>query len=642
MLAPGSRTAIWGVRVVDMRLLFTIVMRDVLFRYASNYLRFFSYNETEGWVVKDGGNEVGPGPGKRATAFDFRNSECSPLHGANNSEKRSSRTEGEMGKSTRRPSELVTTQNSLSHFLALQPGDEGILSRQSARSKQYPSWSAQAQELQKVLPVSKGQSPMAPTVGPALGPVMGQGERRERLLKSMSHSRRQQHPDLSCSSRTDPVGGLTVDVSPESFELDTQRSRGVSFASISPISEKSVGWGRGQRLSGESGKLGVSVPWTQSAGDTHHGAISAKSSEEAMASNGQRIDHPRSSSFDDVWMDCEKSPASNSLVADNCSQGNNRFFLVELVDPQLNFLDMTSHSSLLIVAGLSSLEGNTQPHATLSDVMDENDEYIPKRKNDIGLRLEGVRVHILYSLECHIAPSAESRSIRRIIIDPQVFIPPSLFDVIIVRVLIPQVSAFTVPTLSAGETEDVVHWKAMVTTSDVSLPRQGSHPASPRHLEITAPSAHLSIASFTSPRNANARHITPRRGSVSVTSNPHTHLSPEPASLKMAVKDFQIQSQYTYYSDLTAKEAQGLYLRDGIEKPVCVFVLNLPEICLDIVTSQFFIVMNVVRNLLLAAPPQLDEEVQQRRQATAHVGADVPKSREILRNPVRPSSLFLS
>ena len=49
--------------------------------------------------------------------------------------------------------------------------------------------------------------------------------------------------------------------------------------------------------------------------------------------------------------------------SDSNSSGANlstsrRYFHLELVDPQLNFLDTKSHSSLIMVSGRSSLEGH--------------------------------------------------------------------------------------------------------------------------------------------------------------------------------------------------------------------------------------------------------------------------------------------
>ena len=42
------------------------------------------------------------------------------------------------------------------------------------------------------------------------------------------------------------------------------------------------------------------------------------------------------------------------------------FFVVELIDPQVNFLDVKTHSSLIIVAGHSSLEGRRSAQAWTS------------------------------------------------------------------------------------------------------------------------------------------------------------------------------------------------------------------------------------------------------------------------------------
>lgn len=42
------------------------------------------------------------------------------------------------------------------------------------------------------------------------------------------------------------------------------------------------------------------------------------------------------------------------------------FFVVELIDPQVNFLDVKTHSSLIIVAGHSSLEGRRSTQAWTS------------------------------------------------------------------------------------------------------------------------------------------------------------------------------------------------------------------------------------------------------------------------------------
>ena len=43
-----------------------------------------------------------------------------------------------------------------------------------------------------------------------------------------------------------------------------------------------------------------------------------------------------------------------------------RYFVVELLDPQLNFLDVKNHASLIVVSGRSSLEGQKDTSAILA------------------------------------------------------------------------------------------------------------------------------------------------------------------------------------------------------------------------------------------------------------------------------------
>ena len=43
-----------------------------------------------------------------------------------------------------------------------------------------------------------------------------------------------------------------------------------------------------------------------------------------------------------------------------------RYFVVELLDPQLNFLDVKNHASLIVVSGRSSLEGQKDTDAILA------------------------------------------------------------------------------------------------------------------------------------------------------------------------------------------------------------------------------------------------------------------------------------
>jgi hypothetical protein len=70
--------------------------------------------------------------------------------------------------------------------------------------------------------------------------------------------------------------------------------------------------------------------------------------------------------------------------------------VVELVDPQINFLDADKHGSLIIVAGRSSMEGkllNTAilpPSSSSGGGGDSGEAIEPKRRQEIRLRMDGV------------------------------------------------------------------------------------------------------------------------------------------------------------------------------------------------------------------------------------------------------------
>ena len=113
----------------------------------------------------------------------------------------------------------------------------------------------------------------------------------------------------------------------------------------------------------------------------------------------------------------------NGTTTDKAQQNRSfRYFLVELIDPQVNFLDVKSHSSLIIVSGKSSLDGKREGNAVAIKKEGEITSD-PKRRNDIRLQMTGV-------------------------------------------------SAFTVPTMIDGAKEDVVHWKAMDYTTEATLDRR--------------------------------------------------------------------------------------------------------------------------------------------------------------------------
>jgi hypothetical protein len=62
---------------------------------------------------------------------------------------------------------------------------------------------------------------------------------------------------------------------------------------------------------------------------------------------------------------------SNTYISEKKKQIDNKylyrcFFTVQLIDPQVNFLDTNKHSSLLLVASKASIEGRRQSMVYLS------------------------------------------------------------------------------------------------------------------------------------------------------------------------------------------------------------------------------------------------------------------------------------
>jgi hypothetical protein len=243
------------------------------------------------------------------------------------------------------------------------------------------------------------------------------------------------------------------------------------------------------------------------------------------------------------------------------------FFIVELIDPQVNFLDVNTHSSLIIVAGRSSVEGKRYSDATLPPSPFENSNeqttratlsgalprssianamLVPKRQQELRLRMDGV-------------------------------------------------SAFTVPSNSSEDdpdAPDLVHWKHMESTEVLDAGEAG--------------------------------YLGRKRGSVAP--------AVESPFMRMAIKDFQIRALYVFWTDVTAKEAKSMYLIPSKEELVCKFKLELPVICVDILSWQFYVIMHVIRNVLLVPPPASAS----RANATQSEVEEAEKNKvlELVRDPV--------
>ena len=250
------------------------------------------------------------------------------------------------------------------------------------------------------------------------------------------------------------------------------------------------------------------------------------------------------------------------------------FFSVELVDPQVNFFDPKTHSSLVIVAGNSTLEGKRNTFATVppsarmatrgtlrrSSLNSQKGCFDPKRQQDIRLRMDGV-------------------------------------------------SAFTVPTLDPNDVQliDHIHWKHLSTTTtrkdanSVSKTNTGAG-ASNNSVWETATSSSVTAAARSGGSESQQRQQPQRQRTLGALFENQAHTRESPF-MRMAIKDFQIRANYVFWTDVATEDLGAMQLRPGKDELVCTFKLELPVIVVDILSWQFHILLNVVRNVLLAPPP---------------------------------------
>ena len=113
-----------------------------------------------------------------------------------------------------------------------------------------------------------------------------------------------------------------------------------------------------------------------------------------------------------------------------------------------------------------------------------------------------------------------------------------------------------------------------------------------------------SINNMSSYTNPSQRSLLPISSSPLLMNNTNTNTH---SPLEVAIKKFKISSEYCYWVDITVQEAKHMYLDTNRGELFCTFWLDLPDICFDLMTHQFNIMVDVLRNLLLALPPQIDE-----------------------------------
>ena len=77
----------------------------------------------------------------------------------------------------------------------------------------------------------------------------------------------------------------------------------------------------------------------------------------------------------------------------------------------------------------------------------------------------------------------------------------------------------------------------------------------------------------------------------------------------MAIEDFEIRAHYMFTTAISRQDATKMpvdyKLSAEADSPVCSFRLYIPFFNIDLDSSQFYIILNVIRNALLAPPPPL-------------------------------------
>ena len=82
--------------------------------------------------------------------------------------------------------------------------------------------------------------------------------------------------------------------------------------------------------------------------------------------------------------------------------------------------------------------------------------------------------------------------------------------------------------------------------------------------------------------------------------------------VQVAVKDFSIKADYVFWSKVGATAAKEvLHIQQQRNQELtCSMKLALPDLVVDIKPWQFYIVLNVVRNVLLVPPPVVKAKVR--------------------------------
>ena len=251
------------------------------------------------------------------------------------------------------------------------------------------------------------------------------------------------------------------------------------------------------------------------------------------------------------------------------------YFIVEMIDSQINFLDTISHSSLLIVSSRSKLEGKCNVHANLASLgagtSGDIDSMIPKCKNIISVHMKDNSAYTVSSLSStHPTPSdpldASSHFATGHAVDTVYWVNDNT-------------------PLDAGVCSSIANGRPNINASTSQRPLTSSAP-SVRHM-----ANHISIEPRAPNRSTNSTPVSKTPPTSHPTLTTTLTSSTAPTNLEVAIKKFTIVAEYLYWNDVTTEEARKMYLdEENLTVDIYAsFKLDLPDICLDIVTTQFYV-----------------------------------------------------
>ena len=291
-----------------------------------------------------------------------------------------------------------------------------------------------------------------------------------------------------------------------------------------------------------------------------------------------------------------------------------RFFFVELVDPQLNFLDAKNHGSIVTVAAHSTLEGfrsgiGVQPEQTVCaydvDIADLlPDERMdprlnsqlpsakPKRKIELNFRMNAVSA---FTVDTKIKTAGSIKASAK-----------ATGSASSQGVATPSKSADVDENVSyaASVFENGVFWNLMHNTN-IHAGAQGSafmHGCESSSEDGSAESSIPDEKAEEDMRNSVAGYqgtgfLRQRYQSTPATCKVETRL-------KRAITDFDIKASYSFFLDLSREDMQFVDIDPGGDLSSD-FTLDLQKFEMDLDGPQFFIITDVTRNVLLEPPPKL-------------------------------------